>query len=329
MVGLAVTLAGSFAISACGDDDDDDEGSGDATATSDAGDFDYSSLSGTIDIEGSSTVFPIAEAGAEDFASAASDVQVTVAAGGTGAGFDKFCRGESQIANASRPIGEEETQACADEGIDDIVEVQVGIDALTVVVNPDNDWAQCMTVDQLNLAFKDGGAQKWSDIDPSWPDEDIIFYYPGPDSGTFTYFLEAIGLEGADENQPSHRSDGTPSEDDNILVRGVEGDKNAIGYFGFAYFQGEGSNLTAVEVDGGEGCVGPTFDTALDGSYSPLSRPLFMYTSEAIMTENPAVAGFIHFVLNNGESIVADVGYVNMPEDETAAQVAKVEPFLP
>jgi phosphate transport system substrate-binding protein len=331
MVGLSALAVTSVAFAACGDDDDDDPGStATGTATSGGGDdVDYSSLSGAIDIEGSSTVFPIAEAGSEDFRAAAPDVRMTVAGGGTGAGFEKFCRGESQIADASRPISEDETASCADEGIEDIVEVQVGIDALTVVVNPENDWAKCMTVEQLNMAFKDGGASKWSDIDPSWPDDDIIFYYPGPDSGTFGYFLEAIGLEGEEEEQPSHRSDGTPSEDDNILVRGVEGDKNAIGYFGFAYYQGEGSKLTAVEVDNGDGCVAPSFEAALDGSYAPLSRPLFMYTSEGIMEENPQVAGFLHFVLSNAESIVADVGYVTMPEDQTATQLAKVESFLP
>jgi phosphate transport system substrate-binding protein len=299
-IALTAVAALGLVAAACGDDDDDAEEetatstSTTTTATSTAeetagGGIDYGELSGSIDIDGSSTVYPITQAIAEEFNAEAGGVRMTIGFSGTGGGFEKFCRGEIQISDASRPIRDSEVEACAGEGIDDIIELQVATDALTVVVNPDNDWAQCMTTEQLHMAFVDGGATKWSDIDPSWPDEDIVFYYPGADSGTFDYFVEAIIEGSAPEGveEPAHRADGTSSEDDNILVAGVEGDEYAIGYFGFAYFQEAGENLTAVQVDGGEGCVEPTFENALSGEYSPLSRPLFIYTTETLLSERP------------------------------------------
>ena len=331
-----VTMISLVAV-ACGDDDDDDTDGGETPAATnttangggetpaDGGDIDYGELSGNIDVDGSSTVFPISQAMAEEFA-AVSDVNVNVGLSGTGGGFEKFCRGETQVSDASRPIKDEEVQACADEGIDDIVELQVAIDALTIVVNPENDWAQCMTVEEIAMAFKDGGADRWSDIRADWPDEEIITYYPGADSGTFDYFVEV--LEGVDETN-AHRSDGTSSEDDNILVLGVEGDTNAIGYFGFAYYQEAGQELQAVSVDNGDGCVEPTFDNALAGDYAPYSRPLFIYTRESFLEERPEVLGFINFYLEELDLIVPEVGYITMPEDLKADQVAKIEPFLP
>ncbi len=287
-------------------------------------------LSGTLDIDGSSTVFPITQAVAEEFNHEQSDVRITVGFSGTGGGFEKFCRGEIQVADASRPIRDTETAACADEGIEDIVELQVAIDALTVVVNPGNDWATCMTTEQLHMAFKDGGASKWSDLDPSWPDEDIVFYYPGADSGTFDYFVEAI-IEGPapEGEEPAHRSDGTSSEDDNVLVGGVEGDEFAIGYFGFAYYQGEGQDLKAVEVDDGAGCIESTFENALSGEYAPLSRPLFIYTTEALLSERPEVLGFIKYYLDNTVALSEEVGYVSLPDKLLAEQQGKIEEFLP
>jgi phosphate transport system substrate-binding protein len=334
MAGLAAVAVGSLASAACGDDDDDGADGGDNGGSSGeivTDGFAYEELSGSLDIDGSSTVFPISQAVAEEFNAVASDVQVAVGFVGTGGGFERFCRGEIQISNASRPIDEDEVQACADEGIENIVEFQVAIDALTVVVNPDNDWATCMTAEQLHMAFVDGGATKWSELDPSWPDEEIVFYYPGADSGTFDYFVEAIIEDSAPEGteEPSHRSDGTSSEDDNVLVGGVEGDKNAIGYFGFAYFQGEGENLKAVEIDNGDGCVAPTFDNALSGAYEPLSRPLFVYSSEALLGEREEVLGFMKFYLDNTVLLASEVGYVSLPDDLLAEQQAKLEPFLP
>lgn len=314
---------------ACGDDDDDDD-TPDATATTGGGggdEFDYESLSGELNIDGSSTVFPITELAAIDFAGAAPNVDTAVGFVGTGGGAEKFCRGEIELWDASRPAREGDLEAGCDAagvaGLDDLVEFQVGIDALSVVINPNNDWAQCMTVEQLNLAFKDGGADQWSDIDPSWPAEDIVFYYPGTDSGTYDYFVEVI----IDEFEGSaHRTDGTGSEDDNVLALGVEQDEYAIGYFGFAYFQEASDSLGAVDVDGGDGCVEPTFDNALSGAYEPLSRPLFIYSSDEILSGAPQAVGFLHFLFANID-IVRDAGYITLPDDLLAEQVAKLAAY--
>jgi phosphate transport system substrate-binding protein len=252
-----------------------------------------------------------------------SDVRVNVAFSGTGGGFEAFCRGEIQIADASRPIKDDEKQACAGAGINDIVEIQVGTDALTVVANPANDFLDCLTVDQLHQIFKEGGATTWDQVDPGFPAEQIVWYYPGTDSGTYDYFVEEI-ITGVDE-AAAHTSEGTSSEDDNVLATGVEGDDFAIGYFGIAYFLEAGENLKAVSVDGGDGCVEPSAATALDGSYQPLSRPLFIYTRQSFLDERPEVEGFVRFYLENSQELVPEVGYVELPEDVHAAQLAKVE----
>jgi phosphate transport system substrate-binding protein len=322
-LGLAALLV--LAIAGCGDDD---EGNGGTTATpeEDGGsEIDYSTLSGDIRIDGSSTVFPITEAVAEEF-SQVSDVNVNVAFSGTGGGFEAFCRGEIQIADASRPIEEDETQACGTAGIDDIIEFQVGTDALTVVVNPSNDFVTCLTVDQLHLIFKEGGATTWDQVDPSFPAEPIVLYYPGTDSGTYDYFVDEI-ITGVDE-AAAHTSEPTSSEDDNVLAQGVEGDEFAIGYFGIAYFIEAGQNLKAVEIDSGDGCVAPSAETALDGTYTPLSRPLFIYTRESFLEDNPEVLGFVNFYLENSQTLVPEVGYVELPEEVWDEQVAKLEPYL-
>jgi phosphate transport system substrate-binding protein len=332
-----VAAAGVFA--ACGDDDDDVTTTPTGTAggattapatTAPSGEFDYESLSGTVNIAGSSTVFPITDAMAEEFNGVAPDVQVNVASTGSGAGFEAFCAGEIDISDASRPIKQDEIDSCAANGIDDIIELQVGIDALTVMVHPSNDFVNCLTIQQLFDIFNANRVTNWSEVDPSFPDEDIgeSLYYPGQDSGTFDYFVEVI-IEAIDENA-SHTTDGTASEDDNLLASGIEGDPHSIGYFGFAYYQGAGSALKAVEIDNGDGCVAPSFESALDGSYAPLSRPLFIYTRESFLEdpESP-VLGFINFYLESATELVADVGYVTMPEDQLADQKAKLEPFLP
>jgi len=327
----------AFTVTACGDDDEEDSGDGGTTAPTPAADgdtFDYSSLSGEINIDGSSTVYPISAAMAEEFDAVAGDVLVNVAFSGTGGGFELFCAGEIEISDASReiktstdPAAPGEKEKCAANGIDDIVEIQVGIDALTVMVHPNNDFVECLTVEQVNNIFKSGGATNWNQVDPAFPDQPISFYYPGTDSGTFDYFVEAVITE--TDEAGTHRGDGTSSEDDNILAQGIEGDENAIGYFGFAYYQDAGSALKAVSIDSGDGCVEPSSDTALDGTYY-LSRPLFIYTREAFL-EDPAspVLGFVNFYLDNVETIVPEVNYVNLPDDVLADQVAKIEPFLP
>jgi phosphate transport system substrate-binding protein len=298
-------------------------GSGEGIDT-DGGSIDYGELGGEIRIDGSSTVFPITEAVAEEFAAVA-DTRVNVAFSGTGGGFELLCRGDIDIANASRPY--DEADDCPD-GIPGITELQVAIDALTVVVNSNNDFVDCLTVQQVHDLFTDGGASNWSDIDPEWPDEKIVFYHPGTDSGTFDYFVEAI-LEEIDGDAAAHRGDGTASEDDNVLAQGVSGDEDAIGYFGFAYFQEAGGGLRAVPIDGGEGCIEPTLDTALDGSYVPLSRPLFIYTTEERLTSREEIIGFVQFYLDNTNVLSEEVGYVPLPEEVLAEQRAKIEPFIP
>lgn len=322
--GALLSLAALTAV-ACGGDDDDDDGGADETPGSG---IQYGKLSGEVKVDGSSTVFPISEAVAEEFTRVARDVQTKVALSGTGGGFEKFCRKEIDVSDASRPINQKEKDACAAAGITGVIEIQVAIDALTVVVNPSNSWAKCMTTAQLQKAFQAGGASKWSDLDPSWPNESIKFYYPGADSGTFDYFKEAIKLRGEASKEPSHRSDGTSSEDDNVLVRGIEGDKNAIGYFGFAYFEEAGKKLKAVEIDGGKGCVPPSFDNALKGTYTPLSRPLFIYTAGAILKEKAPVLGFVKFYLDNTQKLAEEVGYISLPDDVLKAQKDKIAPFL-
>lgn len=324
---LAGLAAFGMVLAACGGDSDDDQRApATAARATDAGGDDgrYAGLSGEVRIDGSSTVFPISEAMAEEFG-LVSDVRVNVAFSGTGGGFEKFCRGETHVSDASRPIKQGEIDACAGNGITDIVELQVAIDALTVMVHPDNDFARCMTVPELNQAFSAGGARRWNEIRADWPDAEIVAYYPGADSGTFDYFNEAIieAVEGA-----THRGDGTPSEDDNILTLGIGRDRNAIGYFGFAYFLEAGQSLQAVSVDNGDGCVAPSFEAALSGEYAPLSRPLYIYTRASLLAERPDVAGFVEFFLDSSDAIVPEVGYVTMPADILDEQRAKIAPYV-
>lgn len=279
----------------------------------------------SIRIDGSSTVFPITEAVAEEFAHVERAVRVNVGFSGTGGGLERFCRGEIQISNASRPIKEDEIAACAEEGITDIVEVQVAIDALTVMVNPHNDFAECLTVEELHRIFT-GEATRWSDIDPAWPSDHIALYFPGTDSGTFDYFVEAV-IEGVDDDA-THTGNGTPSEDDNVLAQGIAGDANALGYFGFAYYQEAGQRLKAVAIDGGDGCVAPSIETASDGLYQPLSRPLFIYTRESFLRQRPEMRHFLRFYLDNAAALAEEVGYIALPPDVFAEQQAKIEPLL-
>jgi phosphate transport system substrate-binding protein len=338
LAAAAFTLvAGAAFATACGGDDDDSKTPGTATkapegttapTTAPSG-IDYAKLSGEVKVDGSSTVFPISQAVAEEFRKVARNVKANVALSGTGGGFEKFCRKEIQVSDASRPINQKEKDACAAAGITDVVEIQVAIDALTLVVNPQNTWAKCLTAAQLQTLFKADGAKQWKDINPAWPADNIKFYFPGADSGTFDYFKEAIKLRGTASNEPPHRSDGTASEDDNVLVKGIEGDKNAIGYFGFAYYEEAGKKLTAVQIDGGSGCVAPSFDAALNGTYKPLSRPLFIYTTQTLLKEKPEVLGFVKFYIDNMNKLAKEVGYISLPEALQKAQADKVAGFLP
>jgi phosphate transport system substrate-binding protein len=284
-------------------------------------------LSGTITIDGSSTVYPITEAVAEEFQIANSDVQVPTSFSGTGGGFKKFCIGETDINDASRPIKAEdegEGLACKTNGIE-YVELQVAIDGLTVVVNPDNDFATCLTIDELARIYGPDSPKdlKWSDVRADFPADAVNRFMPGADSGTFDYFTEEINGETDAATQHA-----TQSEDDNQLVTGVAGDVNAIAFFGYAYFVENQDKLKAVEVDGGDGCVAPTEETINDNSYAPLSRPLFIYPDLNKAKERPELKAFVDFYLENTNTLSAEVGYIALPDvllqaekDEWAAAV--------
>lgn len=277
-----------------------------------------------ITIDGSSTVFPVTEAIAEEYRSVEPDVDITIGVSGTGGGFQKFGRGEINIANASRPIKEDEKAAAESNNID-FVELEVAYDGLAVVVNPENDWVQCMTVEELRKIWEpsaQGTITRWNQINPEWPDEEIHLFGPGVASGTFDYFTEAVvGTSG------SSRGDYTASEDDNILVQGVANDKFGLGFFGLAYYEENKDKLKIVAVDGGEGCVEPTMETVSSGTYSPLSRPLLIYVNSSSL-ENPAVVDFVNFYLDEAASLVGDVGYVPLTEEEYEREKQKFNEFV-
>jgi phosphate transport system substrate-binding protein len=276
-----------------------------ATAACGGGDGERGGLSGSIEIDGSSTVYPVTEAVAEEFgARHGGDVRVMVGFSGTGGGFKRFCAGETQISNASRHIKDSERELCAANGVE-FLEMQVAIDGLAVVAHPQNDFAQCLTVEELRRIWEPGSqVTSWSQVRVGFPDAPLKLYGPGTNSGTFDYFTEAImGRERA------IRPDFTASEDDNVLVQGVEGDRSALGYFGYAYFAENAGRLRAVEVDNGRGCIEPNPETVLSGQYAPLSRPLFIYVNRAAL-ERPEVAEFVRFYMEQAPSLVPEAGYV-------------------
>jgi phosphate transport system substrate-binding protein len=269
-------------------------------------------LSGSIKIDGSSTVYPITQAVAEEFQKANGGVKVTVGFAGTGGGFKKFCNGETDMNDASRPIKKDdagEGQACTAKGIS-YVELGIATDALSVVVNKDNTWAKCLTKDQLKKIWDQGSTvTKWSDVDPSFPADPIKLFGPGADSGTFDYFTEVINRKAKQS-----RSDYTQSEDDNALVTGVAGDKHALGYFGFAYLEENLDKIKPVEIDGGTGCVAPSADAVNTGKYKPLARPLFIYPSTAAL-KRPEFAAFVQYYLDNVNKYVDETGYIEAVPD--------------
>lgn len=275
-----------------------------------------------IRVDGSSTVFPLTEAAAEEFIRETRAARVNVGFSGTGGGFEKLCRGDIQVSGASRPIRESELQTCANNGITDLIELEVAIDALTIVVNPQNDFADCLTVREVHEIFRTGGAERWSDMRLGWPDRRIDTFYPGTDSGTFDYFVETI-IEEVDEDA-THRGDGTASEDDNVLAIGVSHDRTAIGYFGFAFFQDSRDALKAVEIDGGAGCVEPSEETVLDGSYVPLSRPLHIYTRERLLRDRPMLLEWVRFYLEHAPEFAREVGYVPLSSEQIDDQLEKL-----
>jgi phosphate transport system substrate-binding protein len=263
-----------------------------------------------IQIDGSSTVFPVTEAVAEEFQkSKKGKIKVTVGISGTGGGFKKFCRGETDISNASRPILKQEIEACKGSGVE-FYELPVAYDALTVIVNPKNDWAPSMTIAELKKIWEpaaQGKVTNWNQVRPKWPDAPLKLFGAGADSGTFDYFTEAIVGKAK-----SSRGDFTASEDDNVLVQGVANDRNALGFFGFAYYVENQKKLKAVAIDGGKGPVTPSAKTVEDGTYQPLSRPIFIYVSKKAISK-PEVKEFVEFYLKNGPALVKEVKYVALP----------------
>jgi phosphate transport system substrate-binding protein len=270
-----------------------------------------SGLSGNIMIDGSSTVFPITEAVAEEFAAeTGGDVRVTVALSGTGGGFRRFCRGETDISNASRVIEEDEAADCAANGVA-YREIPVATDGLAIAVNPANTFVECLTVDELRRIWAPGSTiSNWSEVRAEWPNQPLRLYGPGTNSGTFDYFSESINGETG-----ASRSDYTASEDDNVLVQGVSGDVNSLGYFGIAYFMENQSRLKLVAVDSGSGCVVPTQDTVQSGEYAPLSRPLLLYVKQSSL-DQPHIRAFLDFYLDTAAVLSAEVGYVPLDEAE-------------
>jgi phosphate transport system substrate-binding protein len=276
-------------------------------------------LSGAIEIDGSSTVFPISEAIAEEFGTENSSVRVRVGQSGTGGGFEKFCNGDIDIADASRPIDEDEKSACEEQDIG-YAELKVAIDGLSIVVNAENGFAKCLTTDELKKIWEpESSVKTWKDVRSEWPADAIKLYGPGADSGTFDYFTEEIVGE-----KGRSRSDYQQSEDDNVLVRGVAGDTYALGYFGFSYYEANTDKINALGVDSGDGCTQPSQETIKEGSYSPLSRPLFIYVSDDAL-EREEVQAFAEFYLSNVDAMIEDVGYVALPADDLAASKETLE----
>lgn len=292
-------------FSSCGGDSSSNSGENGA---SDA-------LTGEIRIDGSSTVFPITEAVAEEFGYEQPDVKVTIGVSGTGGGFKKFVRGETDINDASRNIKENEASSCKENGIQ-FLELSVAYDGLAVIANPQNNWLTNITVAELKMIWEpaaQGTITMWNQIRPEWPAEEIHLYGPGVASGTFDYFTEAVvGESGAS------RGDYTASEDDNTLVQGVAQDKYGLGFFGLAYYEENADKLKLIGVDAGNGAVKPSLETVMDGSYAPLSRPLFIYVNSTA-AERAEVIEFVNFYIDNAAELSQDVGYIPLQEDEYEA----------
>jgi phosphate transport system substrate-binding protein len=309
LLALAVSSALAFGVAACGDDEDEGAGGGESTeqAAENGGD-----ISGQIAIDGSSTVAPFAEAAAELFNEEYPDVQITVGTSGTGGGFEKFCAGETDISDASRPIDEEEEVPLCEKGGVEYTEVQVANDGIAIATNKELA-VDCLTTDQLKQLWNKGSKVKsLADIDSSLPDTELSLYGPGTDSGTFDFFTDEInGEEGVS------REDYEASEDDNQLVTGVSGDEGGLGYFGFSYYESAADSLNLVGVDAGDGCVKPSAETIQDGSYKPLSRPLFMYPSAKAM-ERPEVQAFMEFVTSQAPMIAEAAKIVPVTSEQQA-----------
>jgi phosphate binding protein len=283
-------------------------------STTGAGGGEGGQASGQVRADGSSTVAPLTSAAAELFGAENPNVNVTVATSGTGGGFEQFCSGNTDISNASRPIGEDEIAACEASGIG-FTELQVANDALSVVVNPANDFAQCLTVEQLQTMWSpasEGTIRNWNQVDPSFPDTPLVLFGPGSDSGTFDYFTDAVnGEEGAT------RTDYSASEDDNVVVQGVAGDPGATAYFGLSYVLENEGRVRPVAIDGGSGCVEPSAGTVIDGTYSPLGRPLFIYVNNEAF-QRPEVTEFVNFYAQNANEIAEAADFIALSDEQLA-----------
>ena len=278
-------------------------------------------ISGSVVADGSSTVAPLTEAAATLFRDVAPEINVTVATSGTGGGFEKFCAGETDLSNASRPIKEEEAALCAEAGIE-FTELIVANDGLAVVVPVGNEFAQCLTVEQLNTIWgpdAEGTITSWNQVDASFPDVELALFGPGTDSGTFDYFTDEInGEEGA------IRTDYSPSEDDNVLVQGISGSEGGLGFFGLSYVTENADLIRAVDVDSGAGCVGASEATVQDGSYTPLGRPLFVYVANTSYADKPQVKSFVDFYIENQAEVAALATYIPLTADQAAVAVGQL-----
>ncbi|MDF3312286.1 PstS family phosphate ABC transporter substrate-binding protein [Rhodococcus sp. T2V] len=302
-VAVVVAVAAGVTLTGCGSNDNN----GAAT------------VSGPVVIDGSSTVEPLSTAAAGLFMAEHPDTNVTVGTSGTGGGFAKFCAGETDISDASRPIEGDEIAACEAKGIA-FSQLTVANDALSVVVNPDNDWADCLTVAQLNRIWAPGSTvTHWNQVDPSFPNEPLSLFGAGTASGTFDYFTQAVnGQEGAS------RTDYAATEDDNVTVAGVAGAKGALGYFGYSYVEANPDKVRAVKIDGGGGCVAPSAESARDGRYTPLTRELFIYVSDVALTK-PQVVSFADFYLRSNTKIVEKAGFIPLTDDQLKTALTELD----
>lgn len=307
LVALATVGAVGALIAGCGGDDSGTGGTGGGA-----------SAGGSIAVDGSSTVGPFVTVAAEDFNKAGNTTQITVGISGTGGGFERFCKGETDISNASRPIKDEEKTACSGAGVD-YSEVQVANDGISVVINNDNDWASCLTTEQLKKIWEpDSKVNNWNQVDQKFPDQSLKLFGPGTDSGTFDFFTKEINGE-----EDASRTDFQPTEDDNVTVEGVVGEKGGLGYFGHSYYEQNKDKLKAAQIDGGKGCVEPTNQTIQDGTYTPLARPLFVYVKKESYAR-PEVKAFLEYMLQNQETIATEALFTPL----TPAQVEEARAAL-
>jgi phosphate transport system substrate-binding protein len=311
---IVTIIALAFIVNACGNKKEKTEIASNGTGA----------LSGTIKVDGSSTVFPITEAVAEEFRAVEPNVKVTIGVSGTGGGFQKFSRGETNISDASRPIKDKEKAACVENNIT-YIEIEVAYDGLAVLVNPENTWVDSFTTEELKKIWEpaaQGKIMKWNQIRPEWPNEELHLFGPGVASGTFDYFTEAIVGKSGDS-----RGDFTASEDDHVLVQGIAGDKYSLGFFGLAYYAENKDKLTLVGVNNGTEVVKPTIETVSNGTYRPLSRPLFIYVNSTSL-KSPEVIEFVNYYIDNAGELSEDVGYIPLPKELYKKQKENFKTFV-